>query len=334
VGSRGVARIFAYWSIDATIGRRRTQEIDAAHVRWQATKIDLTLERELAREEKPMDYRAFIVERARAGDTDARRVLAELSAQASPARDSAATPEPQRPPTERGELRPINLDGLRARLRALRAEEETSAKRAIAERDSLQHVERPHSLDEIIVTQRELVRAEIAKAADFTTEERERLQALASEQRSWNPLARGGAAQAERRLRDERQARYEDQLAVAMRKFQTKDVPQLTADAAAQQQRYQQYVATSFALEDEVREARANAHDRIPHVEQRLDVIERAGMSGFDARLAPDPTAAEIATVVERLYDTIPEAQRRTIEQSIGREARARSRDDVTIGGR
>ena len=61
-----IARQLAYWSIDAVIGRRRAKEYDAARVRWEATKIVLASERKRAREEKPMDYRSFVNERARA----------------------------------------------------------------------------------------------------------------------------------------------------------------------------------------------------------------------------------------------------------------------------
>ena len=81
LGTRGViARQLAYWSIDAVMGRRRAKEYDAARVRWEATKIVLASERRLARGEKPLVYRSFISERARAGDLGAQRVVDALVA--------------------------------------------------------------------------------------------------------------------------------------------------------------------------------------------------------------------------------------------------------------
>jgi hypothetical protein len=60
-GTRGVLlRQLAYWSIDVVIARRRAQEYAAGRVRWEATKIVLSSERALAREEKVMDYRSFV----------------------------------------------------------------------------------------------------------------------------------------------------------------------------------------------------------------------------------------------------------------------------------
>jgi hypothetical protein len=60
-------------------GRRRAQEHHVARVRWEATKIVLASERKLTREEKPMDYRSFVTQRARAGDPAAARVLDTLT---------------------------------------------------------------------------------------------------------------------------------------------------------------------------------------------------------------------------------------------------------------
>ena len=76
LAARGaVARQLAYWSIDTIMNRRRAHEYDAGRVRWEATKIVLASERKLMREEKPMDYRSFVAQRARAGDLGAQRVL-------------------------------------------------------------------------------------------------------------------------------------------------------------------------------------------------------------------------------------------------------------------
>ncbi len=85
LGTRGaVARQLAYWSIDAVIDRRRAHEHDAARVRWEAAKIVLASERRLVREEKPMDYRSFVGERARVGRSGG---AAGLDALVAPARN-------------------------------------------------------------------------------------------------------------------------------------------------------------------------------------------------------------------------------------------------------
>ena len=115
LGTRGViARQFAYWSVDAAIGRRRAQEYDAARVRWEPTKIVLASERRLTREEKPLAYRSFVSERARSGDLGAQRVHDALVA---PTRNRSEH-VPHREP------RPVTLAEIRLRLNVIRAEED------------------------------------------------------------------------------------------------------------------------------------------------------------------------------------------------------------------
>ncbi len=112
LATRGaVARQLAYWSVDAVIGRRRAKEYDGARVRWGATKIVLASERRLRREEKPMDYRSFVSEQARAGDFGARWVLEAFVA---PTRNRSEH-VPQR------DLRRVTLAEMRLRLNVMRA---------------------------------------------------------------------------------------------------------------------------------------------------------------------------------------------------------------------
>ncbi len=321
LGTRGViARQLAYWLVDAVMGRRRAKDYDAARVRWEATKIVLASERRLAREEKPVAYRSFVSERARAGDFGAQRVLDALVA---PTRNRSEQ-APQR------ELRPATLEQARLRLNVIRAEEEGRYQRARLERQHLQHVERPPTLDEALAIERRRIQERAAEATGHTDAERARLAQLAREKRSWNPLARRAATKKEERLHGEQRSRYEKALADAIHEFEQRDLPQFEKQLAGQERAYRQYVAASLGLERERNNAR-DARDEVPRIERQLNVLERAGVAHIDcydvARLD------ELAASIERGYRSVPETLRRDVEYSIRREQRAldRMRDSMTI---
>jgi hypothetical protein len=339
LGSRGLARQVAYWSIDVVVARRRAQEYAAARVRWQATKIVLARERGLSREEKPMDHRSFVTEKARAGDSAAQRVLADLTRAAretgsvADQRQHAGSAERRR--SQQIGPRALSLGELRAQLDVIRAEEEARHVRARMERERLERVAPLQPLDELLAAERQRIRAQTDDATKFTEAERARLATLAQEKRSWNPLTRIAAAQAEQTLRAARQSRYEKSLTTAIGKFESHDAPQYAERVVADERLHRQYVTSSLALEEEMREARAVLRDRIPQADQRLLVLERAGLSqigdiGLHARLN------EIAAAIDREYRAVPEATRRSIEQSIRREQRAhdRSHEYIPMGGR
>jgi hypothetical protein len=340
LGSRGLARQVAYWSINAIMARRRAQEYAGARVRWQATKIVLASEHGLAREEKPMDYRSFITESARAGDRAAQRVLAEFERQtretaaATERHEHAGGAQPRRSPQV--EARALSLSEVRARLDIIRAEEESRHERARLERERLERVAPPKSLEELLVVERERIRAATDAATALTDAERMRLRKLAGEKRSWNPLTRVAAARDEETLLAGRQSRYETSLRAALEKFERREVPQQAERAATDERRYRQYIISKLALEDEMREARAALRKRLPHVEQRLEMLERGGVTRIDAGdLGPNAPLNEIAAAVDRQYHAMPEDTRRNIERSIRREQRAldRSRDYISMGG-
>ena len=188
LGTRGaIARQLAYWSINAVIGRRRAKECDAARVRWESTKIVLASERKRVREEKPMDYRSFVNERARRGDLGAQRVIEALV-------------PPMRERKERvlqGEPRRVTLEEVRLRLNVIRAEEDGRFQRARVERRHLEHIERPPTLDEAVAIERRRIQERAAATSRFTDVERARLDQLAKEKRSWNPLTRRAASKEE-----------------------------------------------------------------------------------------------------------------------------------------
>jgi hypothetical protein len=338
LGSRGLARQVAYWAIDAIMARRRVQEYAAARVRWQATKIVLARGRGLSSEEKPMDYRSFVNEKARAGDPAAQRVLADLTRVAretgSVADERQHAHGAEQRPSPQIELRALSISELRARLDVIRAEEEARHARARVERERLERVEPPRSLDEVLAAERRRIRAQTADATKFTEAERVRLAALAQEKRSWNPLTRVAAAQAEQTLRAARQSRYGQSLTAAIEKFEGRDVPQYAERAAADDRRYRQYVTSSLALEQEMREARAVLRDRIPQANQRLLVLERAGVAQIEG-VERHARLNELAAAIDREYRVVPEATRGNVEQSIRREQRAqdRSREYMPMGG-
>jgi hypothetical protein len=320
LGARGViARQLAYWSVDAVIRRWRAQEYDAARVRWEATKIVLASERRLTREEKPLAYRSFVSERARSGDLGAQRVLDALVA---PTRNRSEH-DAQR------EARPVTLAEIRLRLKVIRAEEDGRYQRARLERQHLEHVERPPSFDEALATERQRIHERAAEATRYTDAGRVRLEQLAKEKRSWNPLTRRAATKEEERLHGEQRSRYKETLADATHEFEQRDLPQLEKQLAGQERAYRHYVAASLGLERERNNARA-ARDEVPRIEQRLNVLERAGVAHvrcFDT--ISNARLDDLAAVIEQQYRALPNEIRRDVEYSIRKEQRAR--ESMTI---
>jgi Relaxase/Mobilisation nuclease domain len=320
LGTRGViARQLAYRSVDAVMGRRRAKEYDAAGVRWEGKKIVLASERRLAREEKPLAYRSFVSERARAGDVGAQRVVDALVAPTRKRSEYA----PQR------ELRPVTLAEIRLRLNVIPVEEEGRYQRARLERQHLQHVERPPTLDDALAHERRRIQARTAEATRYTDAERARLEQLAREKRSWNPLMRRAAAKEEERLCGEQRSRYENALADATHAFEQRDLPQLEKQLAGRERVYRRYAAASLGLEREMNTARA-ARDEVPRIEQRLNVLERAGVARIDCDLAMGAARLNyLGAAIEQQYRALPNEIRRDVEYSIRKEQRAR--DSMTI---
>ncbi len=319
LGTRGaIARQLAYWSINAIIGRRRAKEYDAARVRWESTKIVLASERKRAREEKPMDYRAFVNQRARSGDLGARRVIEAL-----------VTPRERKERVPQGEPRRLTLEEVRLRLNVIRAEEEGRYQRARVERQHLPRLDRPAELDKALAAERRRIQERIANATRYTDGERARLEQLAKEKRSWNPLTRRAASKEESRLHGEQRTRYEKALDKATRDFEQRGAPEIEKQLAADERVYRQYVAASLGLEREINHAR-DARDRIPKIEQQLNVLERAGVAHVDCHEGvPNARLDDLVAAIERGYRAIPETLRRDVEYSIRREQRAR--DSMTI---
>jgi hypothetical protein len=315
-----VARQIAYWSIDAVIARRRAHEFDAARVRWESTKIVLAAERGLARKEKPMDYREFVAANARAGDAAAQRVLDSLLAPAG---------RRQRDPVM---ARTLSLANVRARLDVIRAEEEARYEHARAERGRLQRVEKPAALKDVVSAELARVERDVFERMRLNDAERARLAQLGAEKRSWNPFTRAAAAKAETEIRTAHQARRDLAIAEAGRHFEERVRPQIAKRVATEERLYQEYVAASLGLEQQMRGARTELRDRIPKIAHQVDVLERAGASMI---VAYDATSGlnSLAAAVSQQYRALPDTLRRDVESAMRREHRERdrSRDSIAM---
>lgn len=321
LSTRGLlAHQLGYWSIGALMGRRRVQERAAARVRWEATKIVLASEQKLVREEKPMDYRSFVAQRARAGDQAARRVLNTLE---PPTRG-------QHPALQ--EPRHATLNEVRARLEVIRVTEEARYERARAERRGLEHVERPSPLHDVLDAERRRIREHFAGTTRFTDAERVRLARLAKEKRSWNPLTRAVATRAQAELHATHHARCEKAIAEALRDFEGREVQQIAERVGTDQQRYRDYVTASLSLEREINQAR-DVRDRMPRIEHQLTILERAGrpkVEIFDSGCS----LGQLAAAVDQQYRSLPDRLRNEVERGLRHEQRVhdRSRESMSVG--
>ena len=111
-------------------------------------------------------------------------------------------------------------------------------------------------------------------------------------------------------------------------------MPRIAERVAADERRYRQYVTESLALENQKNEARTLLRDRIPRVEHRLGVIERAGTPQVE--LHGDMSRAsvnQLAAAVDQQYNALSDSLRWEAERSIRREQRDRDRPrDMYMG--
>ena len=229
----------------------------------------------------------------------------------------------------------MSFNEVRARIEVIRAEEEVRYERSRAERAGLQRVAQPAALDDVLAVERKRIQEQIANATEFSDVERARLAQLAQEKRSWNPLARAVATRAQSELRDAHRSRYDSAVAKAMREFEERAVPQIANRVVAEERQYRQFASTSLDLEGEMRDARAALRDRIPQVEHRMHVLERAGVSHLeDCNI--NANLKQLSAVIDQHYRALPDTLRRDVEHIIGRENRDRdrSRESISMGGR
>jgi hypothetical protein len=312
LAARGaVARQLAYWSIDAIINRRHAHEYDAGRMRWEATKIVLSSERKLMREERPIDYRSYVAQRAHAGDLGAQRVFGGLEAAARNRQQQTA----------------LTLDQVRERLRAIRAEEEARYESARAERQHLTRIERPPTIEQALASAQKEIEARVSQKRQFTPAELAQLGRLTKEQKSWNPFVRNAARKGAAKLHAGQQSRCEMEFVKAMRDFENGEAQRIQERILTDERVYREYVKASLGLEEQMRQARAALRDEIPTLETRLKVLERAGVARLDCdRPAGGARLHQLAAAVDRGYRVVPGVLRRDVEFAIRKEQRALSR--------
>nr|AYC79440.1 hypothetical protein [uncultured bacterium] len=324
LAARGaLARQLAYWSIETIMNRRRAREYDAGRVRWEATKIVLASERKLMREEKPVDYRSYVMQRAHAGYLGAQRVLGafEAPAQSGHGRTTEASQS-------------VTLEQMRERLKVIRAEEEARCERARVERSQLTRVEVPPTIEQALASARKEIRARVSEATQFTPAERPALARLIKEQQSWNPFVRNAAKKEVARLHAGQCARYETEVAKGMRDFENGDAQRLQERIQSDERSYREYVDASLGLEAQMREARAVLRDDIPTIEKQLTVLERTGVAQVECE-GPAWSAGldKLAAAVDRPYRTVPKELRQDVEFAMRRAERAlrRGRESISM---
>jgi hypothetical protein len=225
---------------------------------------------------------------------------------------------------------------VRARLAVIRAEEESRHQRACVEREQLTRVGRPPALDEVLTAERKRLEKQIVDATRLSAPERRRLDELAAEKPSWNPVTRASAAKREAALHGELHTRCAAAVAAALRDFEEREVPRITRRIRADENQYRQYANASLALEREMRDATSVLRDQIPRVERQLSILERAGMNTLEAYTSrSSATLAQLAIAIEQQYRGLPDAARQQAERGANRErSRERSRDSMGMGGR
>jgi hypothetical protein len=324
LAARGaVARQLAYWSIDTIMNRRRAHEYDAGRVRWEATKIVLASERKLTREEKPMNYRSYVAQRARAGDLGAQRVLDQLEAPTRTRHERTTEPSQQ-----------LTLEQIRQRLKVIRAEEEARRERARVERAEVTRVEKPPTLEQALASARKEIQARVGEATQFTPAERALLARLTKEQQSWNPFVRNAAKKEAAKLHVGQHARYGAELTKATRDFESGDAQRIQELVLSNERVYREYVAASLGLEAQMRKAGAVLRDDIPKIEKQLTVLERTGVAQVECEGAAWGAGVDkLAATVDRPYRAVPQELRRDVEFAIRQEQRAmsRARESITM---
>jgi hypothetical protein len=229
----------------------------------------------------------------------------------------------------------VSFNEVRARIEVIRAEEQARYVGAHAERAGLRQVAQPPALDDVLAVERKRIQKQAAHATEFTDAERALLAQLAQEKRSWNPLARAVATKAEAGVQNTRRSRYEAAVVKAMHEFEGRDALEIAKRIAAEERRYRQYAFTSIDLEGQMRDARTALRERIPQVEHRMHVLERAGVSQLE-ECQLNANLKQLSAAIDRQYRILPEAMRRDVESRIRSEQRNhdRSRESISMGGR
>jgi len=234
------------------------------------------------------------------------------------------------------ELRTVTIGEVRARLAVIVAEEQARYERARVERGRLSPIERPRSLDEVLSAKRQRLEKSVVDSTTFRSEERTKLAKLVELRSSWNPLTRAAAAKGESALHETLRARQAFCISKAMAEFETREAPQIARSTAAEEKRHKEYVGASMALEREVNGARVALRERVPMVEQQLNVLDRTGVQRVDNYPGKSTASlGQLAAAVAQQYRRIPDAERVEAERNLRQHrSRDRMRDSIATGDR
>jgi uncharacterized protein (DUF885 family) len=221
---------------------------------------------------------------------------------------------------------------VRERLHVIQAEEEARCEHARGERGHLTRIERPPAVDQALASARKEIQTHVSEATRFTQAERAELERLTKEQQSWNPFVRNAAKKEALKLHAEQQARYEAELAKAMRDFESGDAQRIQERIQSDERIYRHYVSASLGLEDQMRKAAAVLRDELPKIEKQLTVLERTGVAQLECEGAVWGAGFEkLAAAVDRGYQAVPQQLRRDVEFAMRQEQRALRRGRESI---
>ena len=220
----------------------------------------------------------------------------------------------------------MSIAELRSQLAKMAKTAQDRYDEAVSRRRQRERVDRPPKFEDLLASERSRLRAEISRQTDFTSRERDQLARLQAQRRSWNPIARFAAEKNEQRLTETRDRRFESALRVAEDHFAQHDAGTLQRRLEKHERLYRAYVNASIGDEDEMREAQLMSGS-LRQVEQRLDVLERAGVATVDA-VSQKADLTGITHAVDAAHRSLPPATVSAIEKTMKRESnRARGLD-------
>ncbi|HEY1656011.1 MAG TPA: hypothetical protein VGF86_12955 [Candidatus Tumulicola sp.] len=221
----------------------------------------------------------------------------------------------------------MSLQEVRNRLGVIQAEAEARHEYARTAREQLPRLAKPAPLDAVLATERQRIEKRATEATQLTEKEKTQLAHIAERKRSWNPLTRAVAGRAEAELHGALRSRSAKAVAKAIHAFDEAEAPRIANRVKAEEGRYRQYVDDSLGFESDMRKARIAVHQQIPHVAERIKILERAGVSQIDVHDAmPNPDLNQLATAVDREYRALPEVLRDEAESHVRNEARVHGR--------
>ena len=190
------------------------------------------------------------------------------------------------------------------------------------------------TVEQAFASARQEIQTRVSEATQFTPAERAQLARLTKEQQLWNPFVRTAAKNEAAKLHAGQYARYESELAKAMRDFERGDAQRIQVRIRTDERIYREYVGASLGLEDQMRKARTALRDEIPKVETRLTVLGRAGVAQLEYEGSVwDAGLDKLAAGVDHGFRALPQELRRDVEFVMRREQLTlrRSRESISM---